>query len=125
VAALSWGRDPQLAEDDVYVRDRVCESMITEPGSQCDDGPIPVDVQRQVGSLTGYPVHFVRLPRSPENVHAPALVIFGALAIVEDRATLGMEILCGPLCGQGRTLVLARTAAGWQVTGSTGPEWIS
>jgi hypothetical protein len=41
------------------------------------------------------------------------------------RATLGIEMFCGPLCGDGKTLVLARTDDGWRVTGTTGPEWIS
>lgn len=41
-----------------------------------------------------------------------------------DRAVLGMDLNCGPLCGHGTELYLRRGSRGWVVTGQL-PTWIS
>ncbi len=108
----------------VFVRDHVCTTVANAP-ADCDSGPIPAAVQRQVNSLAGGHIHFVRNVRAPEGIHDPALVVLGDLVVTGSRATLGIETLCGPLCGQGQTFVLAQRHGRWQVTGTTGPSWIS
>lgn len=55
-----------------------------------------------------------------------SLTVFGTLTVAHgNRATLAIETLCGLLCGEGKTLDLARTGDGWRVTGQAGPEWVS
>jgi hypothetical protein len=51
--------------------------------------------------------------------------VLADLAINGDTATIRVELLCGPLCGHGKTLVLTRSDGRWHVTGTTGPVWVS
>jgi hypothetical protein len=108
----------------LLVRDHICTSVPRAP-ADCDSGPIPVAVQREVTALAGGHIHFVRNARAPEGNGEPALIVFGDLVVTGSRATLGMETLCGPLCGQGQTFVLAERQGQWRVTGMTGPSWIN
>ncbi|MDT4912117.1 MAG: hypothetical protein QOC66_1245 [Pseudonocardiales bacterium] len=124
-AALIHRSEPSTPAG-VDVRDRICEKAITDPGTKCRDSAIPLSVRREIAQLMPYGVHFVAREPGALNGTAPPLIVFGALAITSGkRATLGIEMFCGPLCGDGKTLVLARTDDGWRVTGTTGPEWIS
>jgi hypothetical protein len=106
------------------IRIAICETVDQQPaGEDCNDGQIPIEVQRQVCSLVD--VQFVEHIASPQRPGDSAIIVFGALSVQDDHAMLGMEYLCGPLCGQGQTLILAKTDGTWRVTGTTGPAWIS
>jgi hypothetical protein len=125
-AALSYRATGPSDREEVFVRDYVCKTVITKPGSQCADSPIPMSVRREMAQLLPFPVRFVAQEWGPRNGPEKSLTVFGTLAIAHgNRATLGIETLCGLLCGEGKTLVLSRTGDGWQVTGDTGPDWIS
>lgn len=55
-----------------------------------------------------------------------ALVTLGELQrLGTDRATLSLSVQLNGLNGRGVTYELARHASGWEVTGTTGPMWIS
>jgi hypothetical protein len=124
-AAIGGGRTPEPVRAQIFVRDHTCGSVPLRRGVPCSDTPIPVDVQRMVRKLLGTRVQFSDHPPNPSGSGDPTVIVFGDLRVTGHRATLGMELLCGPLRGNGRTLVLTRRAGQWQVTGSTGPEWIS
>jgi hypothetical protein len=125
-AAALIHRSTGSVHADVYVRDQVCATVISKPGSQCADSAVPTRVRRELAQLLPFPVHFVAQRWGPRTGWVKSLIVFGSLTITQpDRATLGIETLCGPLCGDGKTLVLARTGDGWRVTGQTGPDWIS
>jgi hypothetical protein len=124
-AALTNGPHPQRIDAPLYVRDQVCATVVTKPGAPCDDAAIPVAVQREVSRLVGPTVRFAANPRVPLDAGDRAVIVFGRLTIKGDGATLGIEVLCGPLCGQGQTLVLSERVGQWRVTGTTGAEWIS
>jgi hypothetical protein len=125
-AALSEGTTASSGRSDVFVRDYVCTTVISKPGSQCADAPIPMSVRREVAQLLPFPVRFVGQVWGPRNGPEKSLTVLGTLTGAHgNRATLEIETLCGLLCGEGKTLVLARTGDGWRVTGQTGPEWVS
>jgi hypothetical protein len=124
VAALSRNLHPGVARVPIYVHSHVSRSVATAPAG-CDDGGIPVDVQREVTAMLGDAVRFIPQAPNPQGVEDPAVITFGELVVAGDHATLGTQTLCGPLCGQGQTLVLAKAQGTWRVTGTAGPEWIS
>jgi hypothetical protein len=124
-AAIGGGRTPEAVRAQIFVRDHICGSVPLNPGVPCSDSPIPADVQRVVHNLLGNRVRFSAHPPNPSGSGGPTVIVFGDLHVTGNRATLGIELFCGPLCGSGRTLVLTQRAGQWQVTGSTGPEWIS
>lgn len=108
-----------------FVRDQVCTTVISKPMSQCADSPIPMSVRREVARLLPFPVHFLAQRWGPQTGQVTSLIVFGTMSVAGDRATLAIEIFCGPMCGEGKTLVLARTNEIWRVTGTTGREWIT
>lgn len=55
-----------------------------------------------------------------------ALVTLGDVhRLSTDRARLSLSVQVNGLNGQGLTYELTRHPAGWEVTGATGPMWIS
>lgn len=119
-AALSGAARP------IWVRNHICDQVPASPATpQCRDAPIPVAVQRQVVDLLGGAVRFAGQPSVPELPRGGTVVGFGPLRVRGDRARLGMETVCGGLCGQGETLVLRMRDGRWQVAGSVGPRWVS
>lgn len=108
----------------VNVLDHVCAGVPDEPTTDCTGAPIPVSVQREVVAVLGRRVHFVADARWPTDRDQPRVVGFGELIVDGDRATVGAESMCGPLCGTGETLQLTKRAGTWAVTGSIG-HWIS
>jgi hypothetical protein len=109
----------------VQVRGRVCAGDATGPVAACTGEPIPAAVAHEVSRLVRGGVRFVEQPRRPYRPGDPPVVTFGPLDIAGPRASLRRELLCGPLCGQGETLVLRRIDGRWRVTGTQGPEWVS
>jgi hypothetical protein len=124
-AALAGGSDPQPLHGLVYVRARVCVAVAGRPRTACGGHAISAGVQAEVRRLLGPQVRFVDAPPDPEQLGDPSVVTFGRLQVRGAAAQLGMQVLCGPLCGQGTLLVLKKRAGHWQVTGTTGPRWIS
>jgi len=120
-------REVSPGTTDVYIRIHTCDSAARFPASDdCLDARLPDDVQRDLDALVPANVSFVEQRVNPVEVDDPPLVIFGALEESGSTAKLGYELMCGPLCGQGETLLLTRQADGrWQVTGREGPSWIS
>jgi hypothetical protein len=124
-AVLIHGSAPSVPRA-ANVADHVCATVISKPGSRCADAPVPESVRRELAQILPFPVHFLPQRSVPGTGRVNPLIVFGTLTVTHrNRATLGVETLCGPMCGEGETLVLARTAAGWRVTGTTGIAWIS
>lgn len=125
-AALAGGPDPQPLQHRLYVHDRVCDSVPSqELTATCEGARVPAAVQADVRALVGPRVRFLAAPPPPDRVGDATVVSFGALHVRDDRATLAMQVLCGPMCAQGETLVLRRHDGQWQVSGTTGPAWIT
>jgi hypothetical protein len=128
VAALSGGPAPHRLAHRIYVRDRVCADVVSMPVSRCHGPSVPATVQRRVRAVLGPAVVFRADPPSPAVTGVP-VVTFGPL---QPRSPVGrvpvhlqMQTVCGARCGQGQTLVLRRHDGRWQVSGTTGPEWVS
>ena len=60
----------------------------------------------------------------PDNPGSKRHVVFGRLVVHGDHARLPVSLLCGPLCGLGEELTLAREDGTWQVT-AVRHTWIS
>jgi hypothetical protein len=104
----------------------ICRTIGAQPApAGCDDGALSLDVQQQISSALAGRVRFVQDVDAAADTAASPVVVFGRLTINDNGARLAIEILCGPLCGQGQTLQLARVGGAWTVTGTTGPSWIS
>ncbi len=123
-AALAGGPDPQPLHGRVYVRNRVCIAVAGRLRNSCDGHRISSAVQAAVTDRLGPQVQFVDSPPDPDQLGDPSVVTFGRLEVHGTGAQLGMQVLCGPLCGQGTLLVLRFRDGHWQVTGTTGPRWI-
>jgi hypothetical protein len=116
------GREPAAVD----VQSVTCHAVASRPaGGECRDSTIPVEVQQQVRQILGGRVRFVPPAAGVQSTDQPQVVVFGELTIDADRASLGVEARCGPMCGAGWTLTLNRRHGAWQVTGRTGPSWIS
>ena len=123
-AALRDG--PAPAAGDRYVESVRCRG--TKPGLEpCDLQPIPQSVQDEVRAALP-DVRFVTRAETA-GLHGGVLVRFGRITYSDGAATrayLPVDVYCGPLCGEGTTLVLTRQANGtWAVTGRAGTSWIS
>jgi hypothetical protein len=107
-----------------YVYDHtVCSQALRQP--PCAPVPIPGGVQHEVGTVLGPEVIFTAQPPTRLSPGGPVVVTLGAPRIDGDRATVTVETNCGPLCGEGQIVVLARRGSGWVRTGTTGAHWIS
>ena len=128
VAALSGGPAPHRLTHRIYVRDRECADVVSMPVSHCHGSSVPTTVQRRVRGVLGPAVVFAVDPPSPTVTGIP-VVTFGPLRprspVGRVAVHLQMQTVCGALCGQGQTLVLRRHDGRWQVSGTTGPEWVS
>jgi hypothetical protein len=60
----------------------------------------------------------------PRGSGSTTRVKFGPLLVHGAHARMSVEILCGPLCGRGEELTLARQDGRWHVTGVR-HTWIS
>lgn len=128
VTALSGGPTPHRLAHRVYVRDRVCADVVSMPVSRCHGPSVPTAVQRRVRAMLGPAVVFRPDPPSPTVTGIP-VVTFGPFGprtpVGRVPVHLQMQTVCGALCGQGQTLVLRHHDGRWQVSGTTGPEWVS
>jgi hypothetical protein len=110
----------------IYVMDRFCTGLMdlhSAGRGPCRPGPIPIEMQRQIRSISGAAVRFTA--SAPQPSLAAPVVTIGTATIDGDRAQVTVDMECGPLCGQGETSILTRYGDEWRVTGSTGPAWIS
>jgi hypothetical protein len=78
-------------------------------------------VSRQVGSA----VRFVSRPPVALPPGRSRLAVLGRAQLAGSRATVPVTVLCGPMCGEGETLVLTRSGGQWRVTGRSGPDWVT
>jgi hypothetical protein len=101
----------------------VCSQALRQ--QPCTPVPIPDSVQDQVVRVLGPEVVFTAKPPTRLSLRDQIVVTLGAPKIGGDRATVTVETNCGPLCGAGQVVVLARRGDGWVRTGTTGPHWIS
>ena len=128
VAALSGGPVPHRLLRRVYVRDHLCADVVSVPVSRCHGPAVPPQVQARVRAVLGPAVTFGDDPPVPARTGIP-VVTFGPLraGVAGGRTTarLQMETVCGRVCGQGQTLVLRHYRGRWQVSGTTGPQWLS
>lgn len=124
-AALSGGARTRPLRNLVFVRDHICGDIPHEPGTACSGAAIPDGVQDAVTSVLGPEVRFLTTPPAPVELGDPTVVTFGTLRVRGSTAHLGMETQCGPLCGEGETLLLELHGGHWAVVGATGPRWIS
>lgn len=124
-AAIAGGAPTPLAHD-VRVNRAVCATVPAPPdGRGCVGEPIPLAVQRRVRAVLGPRVTFASDPPVSYRATGTVVVFLGRLVVAGNRARLGVDTLCGALCGQGETLVLHRAHGMWQVTGTVGPRWVS
>jgi hypothetical protein len=125
-AALSGDRrSPRLAQP-IWVSSRICFSVPTVPSpAKCADQVIPASVRHSVIALLGPKLHFAADPPTPRRADDPVVIQFGRLQVRTNNARLGVEMLCGPGCGEGQTLVLRSHGDRWHVAGSVGPRWVS
>lgn len=125
-AALEHAGMSRETRHPLLVRTHICTTVAQAPaGQECDDGIIPPDVQQAVVTSLGDAVRFADDPPFPRDPGDSTIVVFGELVLTGDQAELGMEYGCGPLCGQGSTLLLDRSDGAWTVTGASGSGWIS
>ena len=61
----------------------------------------------------------------PDAAEVGAILTIAAPKIDGDRATITTGLWCGGTCGTGGTHTLKRTSGTWNVTGATGPQWVS
>jgi hypothetical protein len=109
----------------VSARIRICRAPANRmPGQRCADGVIPIDVRRRIVALLGGRVNFVQNRPSPARRGDPPVIVLGRSPVGGATATLDVDVRCGPMCGQGETLVLSRSGGAWQVTGRSG-IWVS
>lgn len=84
---------------------------------------LPAGVRRALQHRFGGRVRFAAAPVAVTRAR-PGVVLHDG-RVDGDRARVDRDYLCGPLCGEGTRLLLARSAAGWRVTGTSGPNWVS
>jgi hypothetical protein len=125
-AAVLTGPRRQGIVRPVWVASSICRSIPTTPkAATCADAAIPPAVQRKVEELLGPQLRFTASPPLPRHPGDAPVVEFGRLDVRGDWARLGIETFCGPVCGEGQTLVLRLRGGHWRVTGSVGPRWVS
>jgi hypothetical protein len=124
-AAIAGGTPTPLAHQ-VWVASTVCTAVPSPPGRRrCIGRAIPAAVQRQVRAILGPRVTFASDPPVPYHAAGTVVVQLGRLVVHGNRARLGVDTLCGALCGQGGTLVLRRIDGTWRATGTVGTRWVS
>lgn len=123
VAALGNHPRPPDGGSTLVVDHTVCSRALGVP--PCPPTPIPADVQAEIRAALGPDVRFVPEPPSAVASGKRLVITLGPPHIDGDRATISVEILCGPLCGEGSTLVLHRLGDTWVRTGTEGRSWIS
>lgn len=128
-AALSGAARPRRLPRPMWVDSRVCAAvpltLPTRSRTTCADGVIPATVRREVVAVLGARLRFALQPPVPRGPGDPPVVQFGRMVVRGDRARLGVETRCGPVCGEGETLLLGRQDGRWQVLRSVGPRWVS
>jgi hypothetical protein len=124
IAALSGATHSGSGNVRTYIRNvTVCSQALGQ--RPCPPVPIAQDVQDQVVAAIGSGVVFTSSLPSRLRPDRVVAVTLGAPTIEGGRAIVSVETECGSLCGLGETLVLKRTADGWERTGTTGTSWIS
>jgi hypothetical protein len=115
----------------VYLLEHTCSDVISQSGS-CDPRPIPAGLRHDLAiALRPYaPVRFVSddakiRDKQLQVINGGVAVTLGRIELNGETGRLPLAVQCGGLCGLGETLVLAKRAGVWTVTGSTGPSWIS
>lgn len=124
-AAIADGAPTPLTHR-VRVGSTVCTAVPAPPdGRRCPGRAIPAAVQGRVRAALGPRVSFSSDPSVPFRGTGTVVVVLGRLVVDGDRARLGVDTLCGALCGHGGTVVLHRVDGAWRVTGTAGPRWVS
>jgi hypothetical protein len=117
----------------LYILEHTCDNTVS-PTAPCHPRPIPAELRRDLATaLRSYAaVTFVAEDakirgRNLQVLNEGVAVTLGVIVFAPDAGTarLPLSVQCGGLCGTGQTLLLARRAGVWAVTGTTGPAWIS
>jgi len=122
--------------DPVLLDERICPDSGDVGGDAeqrpCHDTFTEAEQAAILSELADLPnVRFVAdAERISERIFEGTLQGAGLLSVAEidgdgDRVEVGASAYCGGLCGHWMTLVVERGAAGWAVTGTTGPVAIS
>ena len=129
VAVLHDQAQGSTAAKPALVLDHTCTNVMAAGVGPCHPVAIPIDAQNDIVDALQHRVKFVA--RSPATLNGRPVVTLGRIhprvaradqpAVVE----VPLQMLCGPLCGQGQTFVVTRTVNGWEVTGTTGTMWIA
>jgi hypothetical protein len=113
----------------VYLRDRFCTGMVSiDKRGPCEPGPIPPALRRELGRLVGPNLRITANPPPPGRPYSTSRSVdvqLGTITRVGPTARVAVDWHCGPMCGQGETLVLGKRGGTWVVTGRTGFSWIS
>jgi hypothetical protein len=112
-----------------YLVAQFCTGMIDiEKRGPCRPGPIPAGLQRYLQRLMGPGLRITDdppVPRLTRRIGGTVIVQLGRADVHGTRALVAVDYHCGPVCGQGETLVLTRTSHAWAITGHSGQAWIS
>lgn len=111
-----------------YLVARFCTGMV-EIASRgpCRPGPMSAALRRDLVRLVGPRLRITSHPPRvvPARRIEPSVIRLGTADLHGATARVAIDYYCGPLCGQGMTLILKRTGDHWAVTGQTGYGWIS
>ena len=113
----------------VLVLDHTCTNVMEAGAGPCHPQAIPAAVRTDIIAALNNRVRFIA--QSPTTVNGRPVVTLGRIHDRVARAgqpasvEVPLQMVCGPLCGQGQTFVVTRTANGWKVTGTTGKMWIA
>jgi hypothetical protein len=112
-----------------YLIAHFCTGMIAiDRRGPCNAGPIAPGLQRELLRVMGPGLRITDNPPQPQlkgRMGGTVIVQFGSADVHGNEARVAVDYRCGPLCGQGETLVLTRTGEVWTITGHTGRSWIS
>jgi hypothetical protein len=102
--------DPQAA---IYA---AALERVAPDGATVDERSIPADVRKVLRDRVGQAVVFVtERPTTSTAGHGEQVIVFGRLVVTGVRASLPVDVRCGPLCGQGELLTLVDRHGVWGV----------
>jgi hypothetical protein len=116
----------------LYVMDRLCgDPAAAPPPMRCDGSPLAEGLRSDLALLLKpyVPVTFVADGRTVTKdlrvINDGAVITLGSARLDAATALVPLSIRRGPLDGRGLTYRLTRHDRHWEVSGTSGAEWIS
>jgi hypothetical protein len=110
-----------------YLIGHFCTGMVDIASrGPCRAGPISAGMRHALVRLLGSRLRITeRAPSTVPGRRGPVVIRLGSADVRGTTARVPIDTYCGPLCGEGMTLILKRTGGQWAVSGQTGFSWIS